>query len=89
MIGCGGYWMERGVGVARCNGGPQPESNAIMEHTSALPSAHTFSAGRAGRWQIDRISRVTGEVLPSADRLELFVGDRRASVGEVWSLWGV
>lgn len=60
-----------------------------MELTSARPTAHTFSAGHAGRWRIDRISSVTGDTLPPAERLELLIGERHSPVGQVWSLWGV
>jgi hypothetical protein len=61
-----------------------PRKRAIV--TGILPV--TFSAGQQGEWQIERITTVIGEGLPSAERLRLLEGVARTH-DHVWQLRGV
>jgi chlorite dismutase len=56
----------------------------------ASPVTVTFAAGRSGGWRIERITAVSGEALPHAERMAVLEGDEaKSSNGADWTLRGV
>lgn len=55
----------------------------------ARPLLVSFVAGASGPWRIDQIDRVTGDSLPSAERLDVFEGREFDPIAPRWTLRGV
>lgn len=53
------------------------------------PLLVTFAAGEKGRWKIDRIDSVRGELLPQAERLAVVEGASHSASPGGWCLRGV
>jgi chlorite dismutase len=56
----------------------------------ALPITVAFVAGRSGEWHVDRISAISGETLPVAERIAVLEGNEAPSANDAkWVLRGV
>jgi chlorite dismutase len=55
----------------------------------ARPLLVSFVAGASGPWRINRIESVTGEGLPSAERLDVIEGCEFDPIAPRWALHGV
>jgi len=51
---------------------------------------HTFVGGTAGRWRVEGMRVIVGQVLPSVLRVSIFEGHQTTTLeGSIWLLCGV